>query len=132
MKAGFARAGLVPLEPERVLSKLDMKLLTPSPSGSLPLIGVPWASQTPHNLTQATSQTNYIKNRVRRYQGSSPTPILSAVDQLTKGAIAIMHEVALLRAENKTLREANTSLAKRRKAKRSRLQEGGTLNISEA
>ena len=44
----------------------------------------------------------------------------------------MMHEVALLQAENKTLREANTSLAKRCKAKRSRLQEGGTLIIGEA
>ena len=43
-----------------------------------------------------------------------------------------MHEVALLRAEVKTLREANTSLAKRRKAKRTRLQEGGALEIGKA
>ena len=54
------------------------------------------------------------------------------MDQFTKGAIAIIHEVALLRAENKTLREANSSLAKRRRTKKTRLQQGGTLEISEA
>ena len=35
----------------------------------------------------------------------------------------MMYEAALLRAEVKTLREANTGLAKRRNAKKSRLQE---------
>ena len=43
-----------------------------------------------------------------------------------------MHEVALLRAENKTLREANSSLAKRRRTKKARLRQGGTLEIGEA
>ena len=95
-------------------------------------MAVPWASQTPHNPTEATSQTDFIKNRVRRHQGSSPTPILSAVDQFAKGAIAIMHKVTLLRAEVKTLREANSSLSKRRKAKKTRIREGGTLSIGEA
>ena len=40
VKARFAGAGLVPLDPERVLSKLDIKISTPSPSGSLPLTGL--------------------------------------------------------------------------------------------
>ena len=132
VKAGFSGAGLVPLNPERVLTKLDVKLSTPSPTGSLPAASVPWASQTPHNPIEATSQTDFIKSRVRRHQGSSPTPILSAVDQFAKGAIAMMHEVALLRAENKTLREANSSLAKRRRTKKARLRQGGTLEIGEA
>ena len=44
----------------------------------------------------------------------------------------MMHEVALLRAENKTLREANSSLAKRRRTKKTRLRQGGTLEIGEA
>lgn len=122
VKAGFSGAGLVPLNPERVLAKLDMKLSTPSPTGSLPAASVPWASQTPYNLTEATSQTDFIKNRVRHHQGSSPTPILSAVDQFAKGAMAMIHEVALLQAEVKTLREANSSLAKRRRVKKTRLQ----------
>ena len=43
-----------------------------------------------------------------------------------------MHEVALLWAENKTLREANSSLVKRRRAKKTRLRQGGTLEIGEA
>ena len=48
-----------------------------------------------------------------------------------KGTMAVMHELALLKAENRTLREANTSLAKRRRIKKSRLRQGGTLSIGE-
>ena len=40
VKAGFSGAGLVPLNPERVLTKLDVKLSTPSPTGSLPTTSV--------------------------------------------------------------------------------------------
>ena len=37
VKAGFKGAGIVPLDPDRVISKLDVKLSTPSPTGSLPV-----------------------------------------------------------------------------------------------
>ena len=45
--------------------------------------------------------------------------------------MAMMHEVALLRAEVRNLREANSSLAKRRRAKKTHLRQGGTLSIGE-
>ena len=44
--------------------------------------------------------------------------MLVAVDQLTKGTMAVMYQVALLRAENASLRKANEALSKRRRAKR--------------
>ena len=103
VKAAFQGAGLVPFNPERVISKLDVKLSTPSPTGTLLAANIPWTSQTPHNPTEATSQTNFIKSRVSCHQGSSPTPILSAIDQFSKGAMAIMHENALLKAEVRNL-----------------------------
>ncbi len=34
IQGGFARAGLMPHDPERVLSKLDVKLRTPTPLNS--------------------------------------------------------------------------------------------------
>lgn len=131
IKAGFYGAGLLPLDPDRVISKLDVKLSTPSPTGTLPAVTTPWASQTPHNPIEATSQTDFTKSRVRHHQGSSPTPILLAVDQIAKGTMAIMHENALLRAENRNLREANIRLAKSRRAKKAHIRQGGALNIGE-
>ncbi len=57
--------------------------------------------------------------------------MLATVDQLTKGTMAIMHQVALLRAENLTLRKANEALSKRRRAKQTRIQLGGSLAIQD-
>ena len=42
-----------------------------------------------------------------------------------------MHQVALLRAEVQDLRRANETLSKRRKAKRTRLHQGGSLTLQE-
>jgi hypothetical protein len=47
--------------------------------------------------------------------------MLVAVDQLTKGVTAMMHQVALLCVENASLRKANEALSKRRRAKRTRM-----------
>jgi hypothetical protein len=43
--------------------------------------------------------------------------------------VAIMHEVALLRSRITELEEANERLSKRRKAKKTRLQKGGSLSV---
>ena len=44
--------------------------------------------------------------------------MLTAVDRLAKGIMAVMHEVALLRSEVLVLRKANKGLSKRRRAKK--------------
>ena len=132
IQGGFAGAGLVPYDPERVLSKLDVKLRTPSPLNSRAATPQPWVFQTPHNPREADSQSTLIKTRIANHQNSSPTSMLAAVDQLTKGTMAIMHRVAILESENASLRKANEALSKRRRAKRTRVQLGGSLAIQDA
>ena len=46
--------------------------------------------------------------------------------------MAVMHQVALLRSENAALCKANEALSKRRRAKRTRVQLGGSLTIQGA
>ena len=55
--------------------------------------------------------------------------MLTAVDRLAKGTMVVMHEVALLRAEVSALRKANKGLSKRRRAKKTRIQLGGSLTV---
>ena len=43
-----------------------------------------------------------------------------------------MHQLVLLKAENQSLRQANEALSKRRRAKKTRLRQGGTLSQQEA
>src|SRR5690606_20191066 len=78
------------------------------------------------------SQSTLIKTRIANHQNSSPTSLLAAVDQLTKSTTAVMHEVALLRIEVSSLRKANEALSKRRRAKRTRVQLGGSLTVQAA
>lgn len=83
-RGGFRDAGLVPFDPEAVISKLDVKLWTPTP-GPPSSTTDPWVSQMPQNPTEAVAQSKLIKTWIAHHQGSSPTPILTAVDQLAKG-----------------------------------------------
>jgi hypothetical protein len=132
IQGGFRGAGLIPFDPERVISTLDLRLKTPTPPTSRPSTAQLWVSQTPNNPTEASSQTTFIKNRIARHQNSSPTSIYDAVDQFAKGTSKIMHKLALLQAENQILRQANQELSKRRRAKKTRLRQGGSLTQQDA
>jgi len=57
--------------------------------------------------------------------------MLTAIDRLAKGIIAIMHEVALLRTEVSALRKANKELSKRRRAKKTHIRLKGSLTVQE-
>jgi len=58
--------------------------------------------------------------------------MLAAVDQLTKGTMAVMHQVAILESEVSSLRKANEALSKRQRAKRTRVRLGGSLAVQDA
>ena len=131
VKAGFRGAGLVPPDPEAVISKLDVKIRTPTPTGPPPAETDIWVARTPSNPTEAGSQSTLIKDRIASHQNSSPTHIFDAVDQFAKGEKAMMHEVALLRSEVKILRSANEALSKHRRAKKTRVRLGGSLTVGD-
>jgi hypothetical protein len=118
IEAGFRGAGLVPLNPENVISKLDVQLRTPTPVGEEAGLPDPWVSKTPKTVLEASSQSEYLERRVRRHQSSSPASILEALKSLSKGTKAIMHQNALLKAEVQILRQANETISKRRRAKK--------------
>jgi DDE superfamily endonuclease/helix-turn-helix, Psq domain len=131
-KAGFRGAGLVPFNPQAVISKLDVKLRTPTPTRPPSADADHWVSQTPHNPTDALLQTTLVKSRIACHQGSSPTPIFTTVAALAKGTEILAHEVTLLTAENRSLRKANEALSKRRRAKKTRVRQGGALTVEDA
>jgi hypothetical protein len=130
IKAAFRGAGIVPWDPDSVISKLDVRIRTPVPS--VPVSPQQWESQTPSNAQQTVKQSSFIKGRISAHQGSSPTPIMEAVDRMAKGAQAMAHSITLMSEQIRTLQEANKTLAKRRKAKRTRVQLGGALSIEES
>jgi hypothetical protein len=81
--AGFQGAGLVPFNPDAVLSKLDVQLRTPTP----PAPGtVAWEAQTPRNAREIEAQSTLIRNRMQNYRGSPASSLDEQVKQLSKGA----------------------------------------------
>ena len=67
IQAGFEGARLVPLSLETVISKLDVKLQTPTSSRPPTRETLPWASRTPNNPIEAASQSEFIKSRIARH-----------------------------------------------------------------
>ncbi|KAM5526918.1 transposase [Fusarium oxysporum f. sp. phaseoli] len=135
IKSAFRGAGLVPLNAENVVSKLDMQQRTPTPVEEVASPSTPWVSKTPKTVleagSQSGSQSEYIERRIRRHQNSSPESILGALKSLSKGTKVVMHEVTLLRGQVQDLQQANEVLSRRRRARRTRLHKRGVVKVEE-
>jgi hypothetical protein len=64
IQGSFRGAGLVPFDPEVVISKLDVKLRNPTPP---PVNEEPWESKTPKNTLEFGSQSTLVKTRIQRH-----------------------------------------------------------------
>jgi hypothetical protein len=126
--SSFRGAGLVPLQPDVVLSKLDVQLRTPSPPA---LVEALWEARTPSNVRELEAQSTLIYERVQRHKSSSPASIFEAINQLKKGATVMMLSAELMRDRITSLERANEAASKRRQRKKKRIQKQGTLTKGE-
>jgi hypothetical protein len=128
IQGGFRGAGLVPLDAEAVISKLDVRLRTPSPQATNV---APWVSKTPSNTLEFRSQSTLIRERIRRHVNSSPTHMVEAVKKLAKGAEIMAHSLVLMSNQVKELQAANEAASRRKARKRKRIKAEGTLTAKE-
>lgn len=126
--SAFRGAGLVPLQPDVVLSKLDVQLCTPTP---VTLPEAPWEAKTPSNVRELEAQSTLIHDRIQRHKSLSPASIIQAIGQLKKGAEVIMLSAELMRDQIASLKRANKAVTKRRQRKKKRIQKRGTLTKGE-
>jgi len=129
IKNGFMAAGLVPYDPERVLTQLNIYPKTPTPPGSQSTNSDP---KTPHNLKHLEKQASTIKNLLKRRSNSSLTPTKSAMDQLVKDCQMAMNSAAILTKENHDLRAANERQQQKRKRSNRQIAYTGGLSVQEA
>jgi hypothetical protein len=122
--SAFRGAGLVPLQPDAVLSKLDVQLRTPTPAD---LPEALWEARTPSNVRELEAQSALIRDRVRRHKSSSPASIIEAISQLKKGAEVIMLSAELMRDQIASLEKANKAASARKQRKKKRIQQRGAL-----
>jgi hypothetical protein len=122
--SAFRGAGLVPLQPDTVLSKLDVRLRTPTPAA---LPEAYWEARTPSNVRELDAQSTLIRERIRRHKSSSPASIIEAISQLKKGAEVMMLSAELMRDRIASLEKANEAASARKQRKKKRIQKHGVL-----
>ena len=126
--AGFRGAGLVPHNPEAVLSKLDVRLRTPTPPKHN---NVAWEARTPRNAREVEEQSTLIRKRIQIHRGSPASSLDEQVKQLSKGAQQIAHNMVLLQEEQARMRNAIEELTKRKARKRRYIRAEETLTVGE-
>ena len=132
IQAGFRGAGLTPFDPQRVIGNLDVRLRTPISSRPSSRESQSWTSKTPQTHKEASSQLKYMKTRLARHQNSSPTALVQSMEQFERGMTCLLHGYTLMQAQLDETREANRLVSKRRRTKKTRLREGGSLSQQDA
>lgn len=67
VQGGFRGAGLYPLDAEKVIAQLDIKLKTPTPPNSRRATAETWTFKTPKNQLKVFLQTDLLKFRIQRH-----------------------------------------------------------------
>ncbi|OOQ84502.1 hypothetical protein PEBR_29779 [Penicillium brasilianum] len=133
IKNSFAASGLVPLDAERVLNKLNISLRTPTPPNSRPSSrSSEFTPQTPRTATQLFKQASMLKDLLKRRSNSPPSPSKEILDQMIKGFQLALHSSALLAEDNANLRMANEKMVKKRNRSTKKIPCEEGLTIEEA
>jgi hypothetical protein len=104
IRNSFVGAGLVPFNPDRVLSQLRIQLKTPTPPGSRSTNSAP---KTPYTTKQLEKQASTAKKLLKKHTESS-LPLLEArLDKIIKGYELMFNELVLTRDEIRKYRANN-------------------------
>ncbi|CAP79192.1 Pc06g01990 [Penicillium rubens Wisconsin 54-1255] len=128
VKNSFQSAGLIPFAPERVISKLNIRLTTPTPP---PSRGSDWDPKTPSNYIQLQKQASSIKALLRTRSRSPPSPLNSAINQVLKACQITMQSAALLEKEVSDLRAENEKKKQKRTRSTRTIVHEGDLSVQD-
>lgn len=132
IRNSFKATGLVPVDAERVLSKLNISLRTPTPPSSRPSSrSSQFTPKTPRTVIQLQKQASMLKDLLKQRSHSPPTPSKVMLDQIIKGCAVTMHNAALLAQENANLRAANEKKRQKRKRSTRQIAHEGGLSVEE-
>jgi hypothetical protein len=124
-RKAFEASGLVPINTQVVLDRLEVRLRTPPPPLLLETL---WQSKTPSNTHKFGSQSKLVRESFTR----SPVTAQAGFSQLIKGGKLMLHQNALLTARVHELEEQLAVMTKRKTRKRKHIQHGGTMEYGEA
>jgi hypothetical protein len=129
----FVATGLVPVDTEKVLNKLNISLRTPSPPSSRPSSrSSEFVPETPRTIAQLRKQSSRMIDLLDRLSQSPRSPLKSVVHRIIKGHYLTLHTLVLLMHDNTNLRIASERSAKKgtRSTKHLPCEEG--LTVEEA
>ena len=129
--SGFAAAGLVPHTPERVLSRLQLKLRTPTTPVSETAMAARQTPKTPYTVAQLAQEYTTIKGLLKRRSKSPPSPTEQALKRVVKGCQMAMHNAAFLASKIKDLRAMSARQKRKRETSRSYIANGRVLITEE-
>lgn len=131
IRSGFAATGLIPYNPQRVLSRLSHRLRTPTPpliNTTLPAFSTP---KTPQTVAQVVQEYITIKDLLKRRSKSPPSPAEQALKRVVKGCQMAMHNATLLASEIKGLRAMSARQKRKRETPRRYIATEGILTAEE-
>ena len=132
IKNSFAAAGLVPFCPDRVLSKLNICLRTPTPPVSRGSESSRnFTPKTPFTEKQLRRQASSIKALLRTGSRSPPSPSNRAINQLVKGCQLALQSATILAKENSELRAANEKQKQKRTRSTRQIAHEGDLSVQD-
>ena len=125
--SGFSAAGLIPLNSEKVLARLNIK--TPTPPSSSSSNQSFYLGRTPANLYQLNKQKKQIQDL--QQQSLSSVVAEQALEKVIKGAEMAMQNSILLQQELHQLHASNKHQKEKKKTTRAFIQDGGSLTGNE-
>ena len=132
IQSSFAATSIVPVAADRVLSKLNISLHTPTPPSSRPSSrSSQFTPKTPRTAIQLEKQASMLKELLKQRSNSPPTPSKLILNQIIKGAYLSLHSGALLAQDNANLRAANEKKRQKRTRSTRQIAHEGGLTIEE-
>jgi hypothetical protein len=128
----FKAAGLVPLNPEAVLLKLNIQLRTPTPPASRGSEASAYHPHTPANVHDLYKQASSIKAFLKQRSRSPPSPTHAALNQLIKGFQMVIERGIFLEDENQRLHAANNTQRQKRACVHRWIAHDNGLSVREA
>ena len=132
IRNSFAAAGLIPIDPDRVLAKLNIQLNTPTPPGSSHSSQTSdFILKTPKTTKQLNRQASSIKALLKQRSRSPPSPLNQAINRVLKACETTMHQTAFLTKEVGELRAANAKKKQKRARSNRQIAREQGLSVQE-
>lgn len=114
IQSGFKATGLIPYNPQAVLSKLQMS--TPSPPTTSHGSESSWTPKTPQNIAKAQRQSARFRNRIKNRTEPLSSPTNQFLDKIFLNYEKTIVQNVLLTQDNMELKAANAKQQRKRKS----------------